>query len=227
MRIVWYPALPNAEPLPFPCCISNPYWERDQYQFGDDNCDFETIVPTGKPRTKPGSGGGHVCGTEEDFRDGGLYLPDDPPELIGMQGLPACCNPAVVGRGGVIDGGKASMAAGVRVGGQCPVYPSGLELDNWYIIERGDLVSEFPFYVPAGNYRLFVDPWPMTGGGLFGARIFPRVSGTCFADFSHAVDIVSSETDCVMPSGGWDHLALVITAEMNWVPTRVKLIEVL
>jgi len=113
---VWYPALPDAEPLPFPCSISNPYWEQDQYEFGPDNCDFDSIEATGKPRTKPGSGRGHFCGTEQDFQEGGLYLPDDPPELFGMQGLPACCNPAVVGQGGVVDGGKASVAATVACG---------------------------------------------------------------------------------------------------------------
>jgi hypothetical protein len=107
VEIEWYPCAPGAKVYPGVSCISNPFWERDQFEFEDGELPLESVIPTGKPRTKPGTGKGHVCGSEEDHREGGLYLPDEPPVLYGMLGLPACCNPPVVMRGGVVDGGKA------------------------------------------------------------------------------------------------------------------------
>lgn len=106
VRIEWFPCAPGAKDLPFESNITNPFWERDQYEFEDGEEPLEEVIPTGKPRVKPGTGKGHVCGTEEDFRDGGLYLPDEPPVLYGMLGLPACCNAPVVMRGGVEDRGS-------------------------------------------------------------------------------------------------------------------------
>lgn len=52
----------------------------------------------------------HVCGTREDFAEGGVYDPDAPPVEYDANGVPACCNPPVVARGGVAVGGVATVS---------------------------------------------------------------------------------------------------------------------
>lgn len=132
VRIEWFPCAPGAKDLPFESNITNPFWERDQYEFEDGDEPLEEVIPTGKPRVKPGTGRGHFCGTEEDFREGGLYLPDDPPVLYGRLGLPACCNPPVVMQGGVEDGGWDVVP--VVPGNDC-FTAAPVEFDQTYIVQ--------------------------------------------------------------------------------------------
>lgn len=136
VRIEWFPCAPGAKDLPFESCITNPFWERDQYEFEDGEEPLEEVIPTGKPRVKPGTGKGHWCGSEEDHREGGLYLPDEPPVVYGMLGLPQCCNPPVVMRGGVEDDGAAAL----------PVVP-GASCETAYVIPLGEWVT---VTIPAG-----------------------------------------------------------------------------
>jgi hypothetical protein len=129
VEIEWFPCAPGAELLPWVSNVSNPFWEEDQFEFTDGTLPLDTVIPTGKPRSKPGSGKGHVCGTEGDFANGGLYQPALPPVAYGMQGLPSCCNPAVVGRGGVLDGGR-SLVLGFAEPAQSCVTATPLPLDT-------------------------------------------------------------------------------------------------
>ena len=119
VRVDWYPCAPGAKTLPFESCITNPFWERDQYEFEDGDEPLEQVIPTGKPRVKPGTGKGHVCGSEQDFREGCARDESIPPVLYGMLGLPQCCNPPVVMRGGVEDGGRAVATPPVGPGTSC------------------------------------------------------------------------------------------------------------
>jgi hypothetical protein len=61
-------------------------------------------------REKPGALGEHVCGTAQDFIEGGHYDTDSPPVVYGTLGLPNCCGPAVVGSGGGASGGRAIVS---------------------------------------------------------------------------------------------------------------------
>lgn len=53
--------------------------------------------------------GGHVCGTDEDFAEGGEYLPDEPPVKRDRNGYPLCCQPPFVGLGGAVGSGTADV----------------------------------------------------------------------------------------------------------------------
>lgn len=117
VRFEWKPCAPGAEALGFVSCISNPFWERDQFEFTDGLHVLESVTPTGKPVFIPGTGRGHVCGTEQDFSEGGLFDESIPGIQLGRAGLPACCNPPVVGLGGVVDGGK--VLSGIVPGNSC------------------------------------------------------------------------------------------------------------
>jgi len=77
------------------------------------------VVPTGKPEFKPGTGRGHVCGTREDFEEGGIYDPLAPDATYGVQGLPTCCAATVPLSGGVADGGSVSVSFTVPPGSTC------------------------------------------------------------------------------------------------------------
>ena len=63
--------------------------------------------------------GGHICGTHQQFLDGGTYDPSLPPNQYSPTGLPLCCNPVKVGGGGAGAGGKArvSIIPPVKVSG--------------------------------------------------------------------------------------------------------------
>lgn len=94
--IVWYEALPQARTLPFPSHITVPDWDGEGYTY-DEDFDFNEAPRTFQPwGGHPGAFGLHQCGNETDFGQGGLYLPNLPLVKIGTNGLPACCNVAIV-----------------------------------------------------------------------------------------------------------------------------------
>jgi hypothetical protein len=57
--------------------------------FGEDR----TFLPKSLPTFPPNN---HICGTEQDHREGGEYLPALPPVTFREDGLPTCCGPLPV-----------------------------------------------------------------------------------------------------------------------------------
>lgn len=75
------------------------------------------LVPGAKRTALPGlekplATGAHRCGTEDDFRLGGEYLPDVPPVERRPDGLPVCCGAGEEGQGGGMGGGTAVASVG-------------------------------------------------------------------------------------------------------------------
>lgn len=130
VEVEWFPAAEGALPLGMPSNITNPFWERDQFEYTDGDLPLSTVVPTGKPVARPGTGRGHVCGSEEDFREGGRYEPDEPPVVYGQQGLPQCCGAPVVGAATVVDGGRCGVASPIVPGNTCAT-ATEIPLGEW------------------------------------------------------------------------------------------------
>lgn len=192
MEILWYPALPTAKPLPFPCSISNPFWERDQYVFTDGTLPLDTVVPTGKPQTKPGTGRGHVCGTPEDFEEGGHYDPLAPAVTYGAQGLPSCCGAPGGTTALLVDGGRAAVSFPFVFGIDCPHGPPLPEGEVGHVTLASSGEAWAKVVVTAGvHYRFHFTV--VTGFGEFvlfqGAdcatkTFFAALFGTGFQDYT-------------------------------------------
>jgi hypothetical protein len=120
VEVTWFPAAPGAKFLGFQSCITNPFWERDQFTYTDEYLPLDTVEPTGKPRTRPGTGRGGYCGTVEDFAIGGKYLPDEPPVTYGQAGLPTCCGAPVAVAGAGVGGRNSLVVTPLTPGTTCP-----------------------------------------------------------------------------------------------------------
>jgi len=139
-EVLWYPALPDAEMLPYPSMIGNSYLDPDGVFFlpGGEVYGAEKIFSP--EQQKPGALGGHVCGTETDFREGCLFLPDEPPVTYRTDGLPTCCGAAVDRAGGGAGGGRDLVVLNNPIvpGNTC-VTASLVPLSTWvtYFIPAG------------------------------------------------------------------------------------------
>jgi len=119
-RVRWFEAAPDAETLPFESVILRTDWEIDPWMDAPVGEVSGAARSTDLTRAPRGSGRGHVCGTEEQFREGAHYDPDAPPVLYGGSGLPHCCGLWPVLRGGAGAGGHAALVVmGGIVGGTC------------------------------------------------------------------------------------------------------------
>jgi hypothetical protein len=105
--IVWYPALPDAPALGFPSIMVSHFLDFTGAVWPPGGEVPNVPSPINFEPSKPGAIGSHVCGTPEDFAEGGLYLPDDPPVTYRTDGLPSCCGAAAAGRGGLALGGRS------------------------------------------------------------------------------------------------------------------------
>lgn len=152
VEIEWFPAAPGALPLAMPSNITIPYWEQDQFGYDDDELPLNTAEPTGKPVVRPGTGRGHVCGSAEDFREGGLYEPGEPAVEYGQQGLPRCCMAPVIGRGLVRDSGACGVFYSVIPAADCEDAP--------IVAMGGDASAPYPPYL--GWLR-----WPIVAGRTY------------------------------------------------------------
>lgn len=183
VEIEWFPAASGALPLGQQCCITIPFWEHEQFEYTDGELPLTTVVPTGRPVVKPGTGRGHVCGDSADFLEGGLYAPDDPPVVYGASGLPSCCGAPVVGTGGAIDGGRCGVGFPVVPGTGCAT-ATEIPLGAWLEVET-IAGQEWWLYTtrntPAPGVRT------VTAEGDASGVIGSRLTGTCafntFLDF--------------------------------------------
>src|SRR6185295_16719872 len=106
-EIQWYEVPEDTPVLGFPSGICSLDWELDPWYpmtIGERDRAPRSYRAF---KTPPGKLGGHVCGTPEEFQFGGTYDPSIPPVVYSTTGLPTCCNPARVGRGGAGAGGRA------------------------------------------------------------------------------------------------------------------------
>jgi hypothetical protein len=110
VTILWYTAQKNAPDLGVPCMMVSEDWDPDGAVLPPGGEVPNEPRPFVNSREKPGALGEHVCGTAQDFSEGGHYDADSPPVVYGTLGLPNCCNPAVVASGGGASGGRAVVS---------------------------------------------------------------------------------------------------------------------
>ncbi len=142
--------------------ITIPYWEKDQFEYTDGDLPLSSAEPTGKPVVRPGTGRLGVCGTDEDFREGGLYAPLLPPATYGNQGLPTCCGAPVLVSPVAVDGGVNAVTHTLAGGVDCAssvLLPLGTE----FLLEPPPVTATWWLKHPvtAGKtYRYTVTPDP-------------------------------------------------------------------
>lgn len=107
-QIRWSECHPDALAIPYTSAILSLDLERS------DSKEWPVGEVDGAPRpfirdvTPAGLIGDHVCGTPEDFEQGGEYRPDLPPAEYATDGFLKCCNPPKVIHGGFGAGGHAA-----------------------------------------------------------------------------------------------------------------------
>lgn len=116
--LVWYPARADAPVLPFPSVFTDLIWDYDPWDADGPGPIPQFHIRRNFERVNPLALGTHVCGTAEDFANGGLYQPDDPPVVYLPSGLPECCLPIYGGTGGGMGSGRADVTA-------TPLYEQG------------------------------------------------------------------------------------------------------
>jgi hypothetical protein len=127
-EIRWYECHPDAKELGFPSIIRPLDWQSHPYLYAGAKGEVFGAERTYRRNpTVPGAYGQTVCGTRQDFAEGGLYDPDAPPFPRTADGLALCCGTEV---GGVLWGGSARLpefgAGGYLWGGGAFVFDSGL-----------------------------------------------------------------------------------------------------
>ena len=155
----WYIVPPSNGTLGFPCRINSSDWRDNRFSrspVGEVN--FADRPFDGWNRIVPPVPGDHLCGSEDDFRNGGTYRPDLPPFERGEDGLPLCCRPKL---GGAALGGVSMVA------------------EPWFrtpapAAAGGDLVplTLFPEVDPALAPLLVPGEWYQYNAAALGARWF-------------------------------------------------------
>jgi len=91
--VKWRRADPAAGTLPFPSRLCSLDWVSEPFRVegvGEVYGEERNFAPKALPTFVVTD---HICGTEQDHREGGLYLPDLPPVTFREDGLPTCCGP--------------------------------------------------------------------------------------------------------------------------------------
>lgn len=108
VRIRWYPVPDNAPVLPYTSALNSLYGQEQRLWTEDplhgEEPGTQKIVPPDAPPAVPV--GGHVCGTEQDFAEGGIYDPAAIPPPVDRFGIPMCCSPVAIPLGGVVCSGQ-------------------------------------------------------------------------------------------------------------------------
>lgn len=147
--VIWIPVAPGALPLRRVSVIAVPDWDDVYWTWAGAVGEYTAPLSYSNQRARPGTGRGHVCGSDQDFEEGGDYDTELAPVTYGASGLPTCCAAPVVGAGGMVLGGFGSVGFITR-----PVARGGLVLGG-----RGDVV-----YYPPG---------PDGGSGCADAPLIP------------------------------------------------------
>jgi len=120
VRIRFYPADKDAVACPFPSNIAVPDWEFDKEWMDDKGCVWAEWPgePYNRAKAVPGSGRGHVCGTEEQFAGESKF--DPAADMVYRpDGLPTCCDPRLEVVGGAGAAPLASVAVPPAPGPTC------------------------------------------------------------------------------------------------------------
>lgn len=176
--IRWYKCVPGAPTLGWESNINSLDWTCMPWLRTGKGEVFNAPREYHQQPPVPGALGQHVCGTEEDFRDGEKYLPDLPPVVYSPEGLPTCCGTV----GGVVLGGTGvvpQITGGVVVGGERGVsplftdfcnlaveFPSDLGVTYWTYVNPypGNMFKFIGYDLPAGTYQVTCSA--ATGRGL-------------------------------------------------------------
>lgn len=110
-RVDWYPAADDAPALPFSSRIfSIDYLDRNVKITDDHKGEvYKYPRPFNGRKALPYAVVPKPCGTETDFRDGGLYDPLAPPLPRDPERYPLCCLAQQIGNGGLVWGGQGTI----------------------------------------------------------------------------------------------------------------------
>jgi hypothetical protein len=112
-EVDWYITRDDAPALPYSSALNSlddqetRLWYEDQWHNEDPRADR---IYNGQGPF-PCAGAGHVCGTRDDFEQGGLFPGSAPAPPVDINGIPLCCNPCIVPQGGGVGGGVLIFAA--------------------------------------------------------------------------------------------------------------------
>jgi hypothetical protein len=210
VRVRFYPAAPGAKAIPFPSNIYVPDWDFDKEWWeppGTVPAEWPGN-PYNRAKSVPGSGAGHVCGTEEQFA-GEAPLDPDADMQYRPDGLPVCCDPReelAGGAGGApVDGVSVTSGPGDACGLGQTLHPGDTVSGSLHLAPP--LSAEVNWWVLSGTpgvqYRCRVTAhtgddvafaaWTSCVSGLLGGHTVTHGTPTgCF--------------DFVMPPGGVAYL---------------------
>jgi len=159
VKIVWYPAHPNAPVLPFASALNSLDDQEQRLWMEDQEHNEDPTAPRSYNARKPPqiAPTGHLCGTREDFERGGLYSPDDVPPPVDLAGIPLCCNPGIVPVGGGVGGGVMTpgtvdvSAGGESWGGDAPEFIAYADSGEGGTSWGGDAPESYTPGSPAGG----------------------------------------------------------------------------
>lgn len=108
-EIRWVEARPNALVMDTESIIVNSFQEADKELWSGVGEVWGKARPYTGQRAPAGLTGDHVCGTPEDFAQGGHYDTGPPEVRYGATGFSLCCDPPKLPRGGAGGGGRAGV----------------------------------------------------------------------------------------------------------------------
>lgn len=226
-EIEWYRCQPGVPELGYESAITPLRWRPCPWLAEGVGEVFDRPQPFDQGVPRVGADGGHVCGTEDDFRDGGLYLPDEPPVEYAGDGLPLCCRPAP---GAVVLGGTSPLivTGSTRIGGSMPYalgssVPGGgtflVTVGVWYqtFVPIGNLEWWFKTgFLAGGEYHVeYQQGWPDDSPPISGSVRSQSPGGT-----TTLLALITNRSGCVtvtIPDGyrflfGWQHYQVVVTS---------------
>jgi hypothetical protein len=126
--VKWVEARPDALTLGRTNIITSQDWELDRGLLPVEVGEQEGRRKFAIADAPVGLGRGHVCGTDEDFNEGGSYEPDLPPVEYSALGWPLCCDPPRRVSGGPGASGRTAVVVhrranygGAGASGRSPV----------------------------------------------------------------------------------------------------------
>lgn len=150
----WIEAAPGAKMLGFESCILMKQMEPDAWLPGGIGEVAESERETTLQYAPRGTGRGHVCGTEKEFAEGGTLDESIPLALYTTSGLPRCCDPPRMVRGGAGVSGRAQLEV-------VPVVTPGLTCEDAGAIA---LNTTYALTYPGGSVAQWFRVPPVPGG---------------------------------------------------------------
>jgi len=92
VKVKWYPADLTKGPLPFPSRISSHDWATEPHRTEGVGEVWNTDRDFNHAKNLGPIPGPHVCGTEDEFRNGEVFDPARPTMEYHASGIPKCCD---------------------------------------------------------------------------------------------------------------------------------------